>query len=138
MMSKEDFAISLTTLAEIDLVKSHKSLSPTNFTFEMYVNIQEKTLTQNVFVTLVDDTHVMAYSLIGPCPNDAATLQSILVENMDGCYSRLAVSDGDLVQVYRYPLEFLDIIEMLKALDELSQLANYALRRYYGEAGQAI
>lgn len=137
MLSKEDFRVFLMDFAAMEVVKSFNDLSPTVFTYEMYVNIQEKTLTQNVIVTLVDETHVMAYSTIGPCPNDAATLQSILAENMDGCHSRLAVFDGDLVQVYRYPIEFLESWELFKALDEVSQLANYAYRCYYRGANQA-
>ncbi len=132
MLSHEDYCISLTTLTELEMVKSFKELSPTNYAYELYVNTQEKTLTQEVFVTLVDETFVMAYSPIGLCPRDAETLKSLLAENMDGNYSRLALFDDDLVQIYRYPLEFLEIIELYKALDEVSQLANYAKRCYFG------
>lgn len=138
MLTIEEFGISLSVLSDMDLIKSFNKVSPTNFTYKMYVNIKENTLTQDIIVTLVDDTHVMAYSHVGPCPQDADTLQSLLVENMDGCYSRLAVVDGDLVQVYRYPLEFLDTWVLFKALDETSQLANYARRQYFGEADMTL
>lgn len=136
MLSHEDFCMSLGGLTEMEMVKSFRKLSPTNYAYELYVSIQEKTLTQEVFVTLVDETHVMAYSGIGPCPQDVETLKSLLAENMDGNHSRLALFDGDLVQVYRYPIEFLETWELFKALDEVSQLASYAQRRYLGSASQ--
>lgn len=131
MLTKEEYTMALEALAEMEFIKSHTKISATDFSFEMYTNVQEKSHTQVVLVTLVNETHVLAFSAIGPCPNNAEQLQSILAENMDGCYTRLAAFEGDLVQVYRYPLEFLEPWEMFKALDELSQLANYARQQYF-------
>lgn len=112
-------------------MKAYEAGGPTDYTFELFTNVAERTRTQVVNAQLSEDgATVIAYSPIGPYPEDSGSLVTLLRENL-GYYSRLAIIEGTLVQAYRYPLQELESMELMKALDEVSQLADYYERKYY-------
>lgn len=134
-MTRDDFIQTLGRFVGLDIVKAYKSDSPTEYAFELYVNVEEKKRTQIVHVSLIDDDNkVLAYSLIGKCPSDSESLINFLKENIDGFYSRICVLNENLVQLYKYPLEELEYMEMLKAFDEVSRYADHFEKKYFGGA----
>ena len=132
-MTRDEYIAALSRFVTLDLVKAYKSDEPTTYVLEMFTNLEEKTRTQVISVRLVnDDADVLAFSVVGPCPQDLEMMSQLLGENRDGYYSRLALMpDGDLVQVYRYPLEELEVMEFLKALDEVSRYADIYESKYF-------
>lgn len=132
-MTRDDFVASLARLTMLDLVKHYKTESPSAVLLEMYPDVEQKTRTQLVAVQLTESgDRVLAFSIIGPCPKDPATLRALLTENLDGNYSRLALLEDDLAQVYTYPLEELEPVEMVKAIDEVSRFADFYENKYFG------
>ena len=131
-MIRDEFIQALSRFAGLELVKAYESVSPTENIFELYVN-DERRRTQMVRVALLDDdTVVLAFSIIGECPSDPKTLLSLLEENNDGFYSKISVHENELVQLYKYPLEELESLEMAKAFDEVSRFADIYEAKYFG------
>ena len=132
-MDRDEFIQALGQVPAFNFVKAFHSNSPTNYDFEMYPDMDDKTRTQIVRVFLTDDAeHVVTYSIIGDCPNDSQTLLNLLKENIDGCYSRICILNEQLVQLYKYSLKELETVEMVKAFDEVSTFADYYENKYFG------
>lgn len=131
-MTRDEYSGALKALEQMEVCRSLDMTSDTSVSCEFYTDIREKTRWQTVQTMLVDEKSVLCFSSIGPCPQDAEILSRLLVENLDGEFSRLAVLDGDLIQIYRHRIELIEPWILYKAMDEVSQLANYAWRRYFG------
>ncbi len=131
-MNRDQFIQALGRLQSLELVKAYHDEGPAKCILEMYPNIDKKNRTQLVKVQLTDDSKfVIAFSFIGACPSEPVILNKLLKENLDGCYSRIAIMGDDLVQIYRYPLEELELVEMLKGIDETSRYADHYETKYF-------
>ncbi len=131
-MTRDDYIQAISTLPSYDIVKAYRSESPTKYAFEYYTD-DNKSRTQVIDVWLQEENQdVIAISSIGAAPNDAATLKKLLAENVDGHYSRLAIFENTLVQVYRYSLEELDAKEMFFGLLEVAKYADIYENKYFG------
>ncbi len=131
-MTRDEYIQVLASFTSMDIVKAFNSESPIEYTYELYVNTETKDRTQIVDVSLLETDYVIATSMIGECPLDTNILINLLEENQDGCYSRVCALNGSLFQIFKYPLDELEEIEMLKGIDEVSRYADFYEEKYFG------
>lgn len=136
-MTRDEFIQSLTRFIALDLVKGYKPRSPTEALVEIVTDLVQEGRTQLVEVKLDDERgKVLAFSIVGDAPTDATTLTRLLQENQDGHYSRLAIFNGTLVQLFKYPLEELEPVEMARAFNEVAQFGDFYEHKYFNGRDQ--
>ena len=137
-MEKKEFVEKLRDFGGLEIVKQYKSSSPTDYTFEIYVDMEKKIRTQLLRVVLPEDKKiVMALSVIGKYSNDTEMLINLLKENVDGNYSRICIYEDELFQIYKYPIDELDYLEMAKAFSECARYADIYEKKYFGGVDKA-
>ena len=131
-MTRDDYIQAIAKFPSYDFVKAYECESPTQYTYECYTN-DERSRTQIINVWLREEKQdVIAISTIGDAPNNAVKLKELLMENVDGYYSRLAIFENKLVQVYKYSLEELEAKEMFFGFLEVARYADIYENKYFG------
>ncbi len=118
----------LKAIVAMDVVRQARTLPDGTVMIEV---LTDGGRSQVVNVSTTGDK-VLVFSEIGAAPDDRVVLSSLLAENMDGCYSRVAVAKDSLVQICRYPIDQLEPKEFALALLEVATYADLYERKYFG------